>query len=122
MPAYLPGELDLIRAEASLNLGRTGDAVDFIDAVRTKTPDEDPFGVGAGLEAYDGAEDDGALRQEIFLQRSAELYLQGLRLVDSRRLGGQSVGSGPFERTRSFYPYPFQERNANPNTPGDPAI
>ena len=122
LPAYLPGELDLIRAEASLNLGDADAAVDFIDAVRTKTADEDPFGVGAGLEAYDGAEDDASLRQEIFLQRSAELYLQGLRLVDSRRLNGQSVGSGAFERTRTFYPYPFQERNANPNTPADPAI
>ena len=121
-PAYLPGELDLIRAEASLNLGRTDDAIDFIDAVRTKTAEEDPFGVGAGLDEYDGSEDEGALRQEIFLQRSAELYLQGLRLVDSRRLGGQNVGSGPFDRTRTFYPYPFQERNANPNVPADPAI
>ncbi|MEM1116452.1 MAG: RagB/SusD family nutrient uptake outer membrane protein [Bacteroidota bacterium] len=122
LPAFLPGELDLIRAEASLNLGRTDDAVDFIDAVRTKSATDDPFGVGAGLGAYGGAEDDASLRQEIFLQRSAELYLQGLRLVDSRRLGGQDVGSGPFERTRTFYPYPFQERNANPNTPADPAI
>ena len=122
LPAYLPGELDLIRAEASLNLGDTDAAIGFINAVRTKTADEDPFGVGAGLDAYDGAEDDASLRQEIFLQRSAELYLQGLRLVDSRRLGGQSVGSGAFERTRTFYPYPFQERNANPNTPADPAI
>ena len=121
-PAFLPGELDLIRAEASLNLDRPGDAVGFINAVRTKTAEEDPFGVGAGLEAYAGPQDDAALRQEIFLQRSAELYLQGLRLVDSRRLNGQPVGSGPFERTRTFYPYPFQERNANPNTPADPAI
>lgn len=121
-PAFLPGELDLIRAEASLNLGRVDDAVGFIDAVRTKTAEEDPFGVGAGLDEYDGDTSEAALRQEIFLQRSAELYLQGLRLADSRRLSGQSVGSGPFERTRTFYPYPFQERNANPNTPADPAI
>ena len=122
VPAFLPGELDLIRAEASLNLGNTDDAVDFINAVRTKDAADDPFGVGAGLDEYGGSRDDGSLRREIFLQRSAELYLQGLRLVDSRRLGGQSVGSGPFERTRTFYPYPFQERNANPNTPNDPAI
>ena len=122
VPAFVPGELDLIRAEASLNLGRTGDAVGFIDAVRTKEAEDDPFGIGAGLDAYAGPTDDGALRQEIFRQRAAELYLQGLRLVDSRRLGGQGVGGGPFDRTRTFYPYPFQERNANPNTPADPAI
>ena len=122
VPAYVPGELDLIRAEASLNLGRADDAVAFINAVRTKTADEDPFGIGAGLGAYDGPTGDGALRQEIFRQRAAELYLQGLRLVDSRRLDGQGVGSGAFDRTRTFYPYPFQERNDNPNTPADPSI
>ena len=122
VPAFLPGELDLIRAEALLNLGRTADAVRFIDAVRTKEPEDDPFGVGAGLAAYGGPTDADALRREIFVQRSAELYLQGLRLVDSRRLGGQSVGGGAFQRTRTFYPYPFQERNANPNTPEDPQI
>ena len=121
-PAFLPGELDLIRAEAYLNLGDTDRAVEFIDAVRTKTADEDPFGVGAGLDAYDGATDAASLRAEIFYQRGAELYLQGLRLIDSRRLGGPGPGNGPFERNRNFYPYPFQERNANPNTPTDPSI
>lgn len=121
-PAFLPGELALIRAEALVNLNRLDDAVDEIDAVRTKEAADDPFGVGAGLPAYSGAVTAAALRAEIFVQRSAELYLQGLRLADSRRLGGQSVGTGPFERTRTFYPYPFQERNTNDNTPADPAI
>ena len=105
-----------------MNLGDTERAVAFIDAVRTKTADEDPFGVGAGLNDYDGDTDAESLRAEIFYQRGAELYLQGLRLIDSRRLGGPGPGNGPFERNRNFYPYPFQERNANPNTPTDPSI
>lgn len=123
LPAYLPGELDLIRAEAYVRLNQFDDAVDAIDAVRTKTPAEDPFGVGAGLDAYSGPVTEEALIEEIFRQRASELYLQGLRLEDARRLGRPAPTTGnPFVRTRNFYPFPQQERLANPNTPADPPI
>ena len=121
-PVYLPGELSLIRAEALVNLGRLAEAVVQVNAVRTKTAAQDPFGVGAGLPPYSGPVTAEALRAEVFYNRATELYLQGLRLVDSRRLGGPGPGSGPFQRNRNFYPYPFQERIANPNTPEDPPV
>jgi len=125
-PLYVPGELSLIRAEAKLNQGATlGEVIDEIDAVRTKTPEEDPFGIGADLDPYNGPETEAALRTEILRQRRAELYLQGLGLPDSRRLGSEVSNRddpGPFERSRNFYPYPDQERRNNPNTPPDPSF
>ncbi|HMB90424.1 MAG TPA: hypothetical protein VKP65_06220, partial [Rhodothermales bacterium] len=45
IPMYLPGELALIRAEAHVRLGNLSDAVAAIDAVRTKTAADDPFGI-----------------------------------------------------------------------------
>ena len=66
-----------------------GYAVHFIDAVRTKEAKDGPF--GAGLAAYAGSTDADALRRETFVQRSAELRLQSLRLADSRRLSSQSA-------------------------------
>ncbi|MDZ7682937.1 MAG: hypothetical protein U5J63_14780 [Fodinibius sp.] len=57
------------------------------DALRTKQPSQDPFGLGADLPAYSGPETDEALFEEIYQQRSAELYLTGMRFEDMRRLG-----------------------------------
>ena len=124
LPAYLPGEMALIRAEAYVRLNQLNNAVAEINAVRTKTPAQDPFGVGASLPAYAGPVTEAALLAEIFYQRSAELYLQGLRMADGRRLGqGVPDPSDIFQRTRNFYPYPQQERITNPgNVPADPAI
>lgn len=125
IPVYLPGEMNLIRAEAYVNLGQPGQAVNEIDAIRTKTPAEDPFGVGAGLPAYNGGTDEASLLEEIYYQRSAELYLTGMRFEDARRLGRPVPPDTPpltAERNRVYYPYPTQERQNNPNTPEDPAI
>lgn len=122
IPAFLPGELELIRAEVALRQQRLGDAVTHLNAVRTKTPEQDPFGVGAGLPPYAGPVTEAALREELFYQRAVELYLQGLRLHDARRLGRPGPSSNPFERNRDFYPFPQQERINNPNTPQDPNV
>ncbi|RMD94332.1 MAG: RagB/SusD family nutrient uptake outer membrane protein [Calditrichaeota bacterium] len=123
IPAYVPGEMALIRAEAHLRLGEIDAAIQEINAIRTKTPDQDPFGIGAGLEPYSGPNTTEAVRDEIFRQRSAELFMSGMRLEDSRRLEQPGPTTGdPFQRNRNFYPYPVQERNNNPNTPEDPAI
>jgi hypothetical protein len=121
IPAYLPGEMLLIKAEANLALGNTDAAVVAINAVRTKTPVEDPFGIGASLSEYSGPTTTEALTEEIFRQRSAELFMTGMRWEDSRRLGQPGPSSDPFQRNRNFYPYPDQERLNNPNTPADPA-
>jgi len=125
IPVYLPGELNLIRAEAYVGLNQPGQAVAQIDIVRTKTASEDPFGLGANLPAYSGPTDDQSLLEEIYRQRSAELYLTGMRFEDARRLDRPTPPDNPpltFERNRVYYPYPTQERQNNPNTPPDPAI
>ncbi|NBB85656.1 MAG: hypothetical protein GVY12_05445 [Bacteroidetes bacterium] len=124
IPLYVPGEMDLIRAEALVRSGGSvDDIVAAIDAVRTKTSADDPFGLGAGLEAYAGDVTEAALLEEIWRQRRAELFLQGLGLEDSRRLGPSMPDpADPFARNRNFYPYPQQERDNNPNVPDDPTM
>jgi hypothetical protein len=121
IPLYLPGEIRLIKAEANVRLNNLAAAVTEINAIRTKTAAQDPFGVGAGLPAYSGAVSAEALLTEIFRQRSAELFMNGLRLEDSRRLNRPGPGAANAERNRNFYPYPDQERLLNPSTPPDPA-
>ena len=121
LPVFLPDELRLIRAEAIVRSGGDlSEAVEEINAVRTD--EEDPFGVVAGLDAYDGPVTAEALLDEIFYNRATELFLQGLRLEDLRRFDRPGPSGDPFERTRDFYPYPTQERQGNPNTPTDPPI
>lgn len=128
IPVYLPDEVRLLKAEAIIRSG--GDlnvAKTHIDAVRTQASG-DAFGVNANLPAYSGPITQAALLLEVYKQRCAELFLQGLRLEDSRRFGRPAppldVNPVPttYERNRNFYPYPDQERLTNPNTPADPAI
>lgn len=123
IPAYLPDEMRLIRAEANLRAAtpNIAAALTDINAVRTQTTG-DPFGVYAALPAYSGPQTVDALLLEVYKQRSAELFLSGLRLEDSRRFGRPAPPTTLTERTRNFYPYPQQERVNNPNTPADPAI
>ncbi len=128
IPVYLPDEVRLLKAEALVRSGGSvTEAVAQINAVRTQSTG-DLFGVNAGLPAYTGATDATSLLTEIYKQRSIELFMQGLRLEDSRRFGRPNppanVNPVPltFERTRNFYPYPDQERLTNPNTPAEPAI
>lgn len=122
IPAYLPGEMRLIKAEAYVRLGNPAAAIDEINAIRTKTIAQDPFGIGASLPAYSGATTTSDLLTEIYRQRCAELYLTGMRWEDSRRFGRPGPSSASPERNRDFYPYPMQERNNNPHTPPDPGI
>ncbi|MEY3620470.1 MAG: hypothetical protein RLZZ391_836, partial [Bacteroidota bacterium] len=44
-------------------------------------------------------------------------YMSGLKLEDMRRFGRATT-----ERKRNFFPYPFKERDGNPNTPADPSF
>lgn len=123
IPAYLPDEMRLIRAEANLRAATPNltAALTDINAVRTQASG-DPFGVHANLPPYSGPLTAPALLLEVYKQRSAELFLSGLRLEDSRRFGRPAPPTSLAERTRNFYPYPQQERVNNPNTPADPAI
>ncbi len=123
IPAYLTGEMILIQAEAIANLQNPADAVPYIDLVRTKSAIVDPYGIGAGLEPYEGGTDLESILEEIYRQRAAELFLTGMRFEDSRRLGRPGPNDPNPERNRTFYPYPERERLNNPdNVPPNPPI
>ena len=123
IPAYLPDEMRLIRAECNLRAAAPDLPAALVDinAVRTQATG-DPFGVHANLPAYAGPLTVEALLLEVYKQRSAELFLSGQRLEDSRRFGRPTPPTSLAERSRNFYPYPQQERVNNTNTPADPAI
>lgn len=119
IPVYLPGEITLIKAEVYARQA-TPDPVNALvelNKVVTKTPAADPFGVGAALPPVIGALTPAQLLPLIYKHRSIELYLSGLKLEDMRRFGLPNS-----ERKRNFFPYPFAERDNNPNTPADPAF
>ena len=126
IPVYLPDEMNLIIAEANLRKANPDieAAVAALNLVRTDN--NDPLGVNANLAPYTGEMTVSAVLKEIYKNRRAELFLQGLSLEDSRRFDRPqpSLEPGNFEeeRNRNFYPYPERERNSNPNTPADPAI
>jgi hypothetical protein len=117
-PVYLPGEMTLIKAEAYARQS-TPDLVNALielNKVVTKQPASDPFGVGAGLPPLVALTQQQILDQ-IYRNRSIELYMSGLKLEDMRRFARPTS-----ERRRNFLPYPFLERDNNPNTPPDPAF
>ncbi|MBC6400510.1 MAG: RagB/SusD family nutrient uptake outer membrane protein [Ekhidna sp.] len=126
IPVYLPGEMQLIIAEARVRQASPDltAAIAAVNAVRTKT--DDVFGLNAGLDPYSGPETEEDILEEIYANRRAELFLTGMSLEDSRRFnipepsGNSEVYTEP--RNRNFYPYPQRERSNNPNTPPDPSI
>jgi len=115
-PLYLPGEMTLIKAEAYARQTPPDlvNALVELNKVVTKTPANDPFGVGADLPPLVGLTQAQILDQ-IYKHRSIELYMSSLRLEDMRRFARPNA-----EKRRNFLPYPFLERDNNPNTPADP--
>ena len=116
-PAYLPGEIILIKAEAYARQNQLTQAVTELNKILTKTPANDPFGVGANLGAYAGPVTQTDILLEIYRQRRVELFMSGLSLEDMRRFGRPNT-----EKKRNFLPYPLRERDNNPNTPADPTF
>jgi hypothetical protein len=114
VPIYLPGEIILIKAEAYARQNMLPEALIELNKVITKKPADDIYGVGADLPPV-SLSTQADILTEIYRQRSIELFMSGLRLEDMRRLGRPLS-----ERRRNFFPYPFQERDNNPNTPTDP--
>ena len=117
-PVYLPGEMTLIKAEAYARMTPPDlvNALIELNKVVTKQPASDPFGVGAGLPPLVGLTQQQILDQ-IYKHRSIELFMSGLRLEDMRRFARPTS-----ERKRNLLPYPFLERDNNPNTPPDPTF
>ena len=116
VPVYLPGEMTLIKAEAYARTNNLTSALTELNKVITKTAAADPFKVGAGLTAST-ASTATAILDEVYKNRCIELYMSGLKLEDMRRFGRATT-----ERKRNFFPYPFKERDGNPNTPADPSF
>ncbi len=77
LPVIRNAELILIRAEARARTGDLVGAVADLDVIRS----------AAGLEDYDGDETEAAVIDEVLRQRRYELYGEGHRWVDGRRLG-----------------------------------
>lgn len=119
IPVYLPGEITLIKAEAYARQAtpNLGTSLTELNKVVTKTAAADPFGVGAALPALTGTFTQQQLLDLIYKHRCIELYMSGLKLEDMRRFSQPLA-----DRKRNFFPYPFQERDNNPNTPADPAF
>ena len=118
-PIYLPGEITLIKAEAYArqSVPNLSSALIELNKIVTKTAAADPFGVGANLPSLTGPYTQMQLLDLIYKHRCIELFMSGLKLEDMRRFN-QPLAA----RKRNFFPYPFQERDNNPNTPADPAF
>lgn len=119
-PVYLPSEVTLIRAEAFARQNDLVNAVAELNKVLTKKAAADPFGIGADLPAYAGPNTQADILNEIYRNRCIELFMQGWKMEDMRRFGRSN--SPNVEKNRNFYPYPFRERDNNPNTPADPTF
>jgi hypothetical protein len=116
IPVYLPSEITLIKAEAYARTNDLTNALAELNKVVTKTAATDPFKIGAGLAAST-ASTQSALLLEIYKNRCIELYMSGLKIEDMRRFARPTS-----EMKRNFFPYPFKERDGNPNTPTDPSF
>ncbi|SMO36711.1 RagB/SusD family nutrient uptake outer membrane protein [Solitalea koreensis] len=116
-PVYLPGEIMLTKAEAYTRQGDLVNGLIELNKVVTKTAATDVFGVGAALPPIASVASQQELLDLIYKHRCIELYMSGLKLIDMRRFN-RPVS----EMKRSFFPYPFAERDNNPNTPPDPAF
>lgn len=120
IPIYLPDEVRLMRAECLLRQASpdVAGAKAIVDAVLQQTAAQDPLGVGANLAAgYTGTVDGASLLTEVYRNRCIEMFMSSNRLEDMRRFGRPDS-----EMKRKNMPYPFRERDNNPNTPKDPAF
>jgi len=109
-PVYLPGEVMLIKAEAEAQLNDLPSAINDINAVRTKTGTATTPGAQLPpLTAVQLDTKDKVLAQ-IAHERQYELFSQGLRWEDLRRLG-TLIGVQP---KVPFLPMPQAECNTNP--------
>ncbi|MBK8513842.1 MAG: RagB/SusD family nutrient uptake outer membrane protein [Saprospiraceae bacterium] len=114
-PIYLPGEINLIKAEAYTRQNDTINGKLWLNNVITKS--SDPFNVFANQPAITNIGSQANLLEQIYRHRCIELFMSGQKLEDMRRFGRATS-----ERKRNLMPYPLRERDNNPNTPADPAF
>lgn len=114
IPVYVPGEMRLIKAEAEAQLGDLPSAIADINAERAETGTAvTPGAQLPPLTAVQLNTKDKVLAQ-ILQERRYELFAQGLRWEDLRRLG-PVVGVQP---RVDFLPMPQAECTTNPNVTG----
>lgn len=112
-PLYLPDEMKLIKAEALARTNQFGAAAALVNAVRTQTSSgvDEPV---AGLQALPASvlDTQAKLLARIAYERRYELFMQGLRWEDTRRLGPALTTAPVFP----FLPLPLTECQVNPNS------
>lgn len=117
-PLYLPGEMQLIQAEAQARLGNLGAAATLINAVRTDglvngvctTSATEPRACLPALPET-ALDTPGEVFAQILYERRYELFGQGLRWEDLRRLAAFTT-----ERpSMQYLPFPQSECDRNPN-------
>lgn len=113
-PVYLPDEMKLIKAEAYTRMGQFTLAAPLVNEVRTQTTAvlDEP---AAGLPELppEALDTEAELLAQIAYERRYELYMQGLRWEDTRRLGTDITVTPIFD----FLPLPDQECLTNPSDP-----
>ncbi|HKP75619.1 MAG TPA: RagB/SusD family nutrient uptake outer membrane protein [Longimicrobiaceae bacterium] len=113
-PVYLPDEMRLIMAEVYVRQGNFPAARTLINAVHTQTssPVDEPL---AGMPAIPDASlaTEAQLMAQILYERRFELYAQGLRWEDLRRLAAYTAKRPSIQ----FLPYPQSECDVNPANP-----
>jgi hypothetical protein len=113
-PVYLPDEMRLIQAEAYTRLNSLAQARTLVNAVRTQctAPVAEPVACLPALP--DAALDTQAeLFAQIVYERRYELFGQGLRWEDLRRLEAYTTRRPSIQ----FLPYPQSECDRNPANP-----
>jgi hypothetical protein len=110
-PVYLPDEMRLIRAEAHTRLGQLDQARTLVNAVRTQCSSTvaEPLACQTALDA-DALDTEAELLTEILYQRRYELFAQGVRWEDLRRLSDYTSRRPSIP----FLPYPTSECQRNP--------
>lgn len=117
IPIFLPGEMLLIKAEAYARQTTPDLGNSLIELNKVVTKNNDIFGVNANLLPLVGPFTQAELLERIYQHRCIELFASGLKLEDMRRFNRPQA-----EMKRRFMPYPFQERDNNPNTPANPTF
>ena len=110
-PVYLPGEMRLIRAEAQARLNDLAGAIALINQVRAQVSTANTPGASLPPVSATTLDTPAKVLAQIAYERRYELFSQGLRWEDLRRLGSV-IGKTP---KVNFLPMPQGECTSNPN-------
>jgi hypothetical protein len=112
-PLYLPDEMRLIKAEALTMLGQYTEAATLVNDVHTQTtsPVNEPIAGFLTPIPLTSLDTESELLDAIAYERRYELFEQGLRWEDTRRLGTARTTTP----TMTFLPLPRSECLTNPS-------